>query len=224
MFFRFIPILIAVAPILAINICYLIAASFEHVAWCFPYLDGCTSISATGRHAPENFIYRATMLPIAVFMGLYWVLNYYWLIELGDRLRWPRLTILFLGVIAAFFLVLYTTVLGAIGDIYQTQRRIGVTIYFSFTYLSQLLITSRLWHLKKKRGQVRLGRVPEAQLLLCSAMLLLGLISIPLSVVEPQADNIIEWNFALLLSLYYLTTYYGWKNTGFELKFFLNTP
>ena len=222
MFFRIIPLIISLVPLLTINISFLIAASLEHIPSCFPYLDGCTSISSTGRQPPENYVFRAAMMPVAVFMALYWVLNYHWLRVLGDKVRWPRIAILILGIVAAIFLISYTTVLGAIGEIYQTQRRIGVTVFFSFTFLAQLILTSRLWELKKKYALDSLGQVPETQLLLCSTMLLLGLISIPLSIITPGADNIIEWNFALLVNMHYLTSYFGWKNTAFDIHFAVN--
>lgn len=217
--FRLIPVVIALVPIVTINVCYLLAAYFEHVSWCIPYLDGCTSISATGRSAPESYVFRATILPLSIFLLIYWVLNYHWLLVLGDKKRWPAVFILCLGVISSICLILYTTVLGSIGDIFQLQRRIGATIYFSFTFLAQLIITSRLWDLKKQKIVATLGIVPEIQLLLCSTMFVVGLISIPLSVLAPDADNIIEWNFALLLYANFLPSYAGWKSTQFNIHY-----
>ena len=190
--FRYIPILIFVVPILAINVCYFVAASLEHVAWCIPYLEGCTSISATGRNPPESYIYRASIMPTAVLMGLYWIFNYHWLSVLGDKKTWAKLTILILGISASVFLILYTTMLGAIDDTYQILRRIMVTSYFSSTFLAQLILTSRVWNLKKYHKVMNLGWLPETQVLLCSLMLGLGLLSIPLNAYVTNADNIVE--------------------------------
>ena len=73
---NFLPLLTALLPALAINFCYLLAASQGHVPWCIPYLEGCTSISATGRQAPESYLFRALIIPTAVLLVFYWRLSH----------------------------------------------------------------------------------------------------------------------------------------------------
>ena len=46
----------AVAPIVFIHLTYLISAAQGYVPWCIPYIDSCTSISATGRHGIAFFL------------------------------------------------------------------------------------------------------------------------------------------------------------------------
>ena len=75
---NFIPVITAVVPAVAVHVCYLLAAQSGHVPWCFPYIDSCTSISAVGRKSPESHLFRATIIPTAVFMMIYWRLNYEW--------------------------------------------------------------------------------------------------------------------------------------------------
>ena len=60
---RALPLWAAVVPLVTVNVCYLIAVGMEHVPACIPYLSGCTSVSSTGRIAPESLIFRAGMLP-----------------------------------------------------------------------------------------------------------------------------------------------------------------
>ena len=45
----FVPVVVALLPLAAIHLCYLLAAYLGHVPWCLPYVDSCTSISAAGR-------------------------------------------------------------------------------------------------------------------------------------------------------------------------------
>ena len=49
-----------------------------------------------------------------------------------------------LGVTGALFMVLYVVFLGTDGTAYEFMRRYGVTVYFSFTALAQLLLAARL--------------------------------------------------------------------------------
>ena len=162
-----IPVITGFIPIAVVVVCYLIAANLGHVPWCNPLLDGCTSISATGRRGPESYIFRATMIPAAVMMMLYWVLNYRWLRSLGDPPRQATRIALMLGILAGGFLILYTTVLGSIGEIYRIQRRIGVSMFFFFTYLTQLIMVSRLFSLRARFPELPFGKLPQLQLGLC---------------------------------------------------------
>src|SRR4030067_2814682 len=133
-------LLTGILPIISANIAYLVAAQLGHLSWCIPYLDGCASISATGRQAPESLFFRATMIPAAVLMMAYWRLNYEWLLINGDRNSLAGVAMLWLGTTAAVFLVIYTVALGHIGEEYALPRRIGGTLFFGFSYLVQLLL------------------------------------------------------------------------------------
>ncbi len=68
---RIVPLLAALLPFFAVHVTFLVAASYNLVDWCNPYLDSCTSISATGRKPPASYLFRAMMLPSAVIMMAY---------------------------------------------------------------------------------------------------------------------------------------------------------
>ena len=80
-----IPLVTALLPAAAVHVCYLLAAHLGHLSWCFPYFPDCVSISATGRHSPESFVFRAAIIPTAVFMVIYWKLGQEWLKTLGTE-------------------------------------------------------------------------------------------------------------------------------------------
>ncbi len=77
--FSFVPLITALLPAIGVHVSYLLAAQFGHVPWCFPYIDSCTSISAVGRESPESYIFRASIIPTAIFMMVYWRLSREWL-------------------------------------------------------------------------------------------------------------------------------------------------
>lgn len=187
-------------PIIAIHSTYLVAATEGHVPWCFPYVDSCTSISATGRHGTAWWLFKATMLPYAVLLLLFWR-------GMGDRLsaigdsRAAAAWIRGMGTIAAIFLVVYTVALGAVGDFYQLQRRIGIILYFSMTAFSQLLFTWRLGRLEIR------DRTRPWHLGICYSFLLIGVFSLALDASIDNYDDFedaFEWVLALIMHCYFL--------------------
>ena len=57
-------------PMVVINLCYLISATVGHIPLCFPYWEGCTSISAAGRYGLMYFMFKGTMIPAGALVCL----------------------------------------------------------------------------------------------------------------------------------------------------------
>lgn len=208
----------ALLPLFAIHLCYVVAAAAGHVDWCFPYLHSCTSISATGRKPPEFFLFKALMLPAAVLIAAYWMLACEWLLQLGCTARRRRRVVWTMGAAGAVGLILYCVMLGAIGEAYQLQRRIGVTAFFGFSYLGHLLLT---WLLYQIDAVCRVhARWLSVLLYLGLLMLGVGLLSIALGAAMPQRydrmEDAFEWIFVLLLCLYVLAVGELWRRTDFR--------
>lgn len=206
-------------PLLVVHACYLLSAGAGLIPGCIPYLTGCTSISAAGRHGTGFFLFKAGMIPAAVLMGTYWWLARRWLLALGHPDDTPTRIIVALGVISAAFLVLYTVYLGSKGDFYNLMRRFGVNVHLSFGALAQMLLVRELARLRPD-GPVR--RALRAKLMLLAALLTLGLASIPVGhfvADKDRAENVIEWWFAALTSSYYLLSAAAWRATGFRARF-----
>jgi len=208
-------------PILAIHTTYLIAAIGGHVPWCIPYINSCTSISATGRQVPEFFVFKATMIPAAMLMMLFWFLCYQWLLSGGYRRGISARSIPIVGTVAALFLILYTTMLGASGDLYQLERRVGVIIYFTFTYLAQLLFTYHMGKLNRQRHFFS-SRIYHFLVGLNTAVLSIGLLSLILQLTMVDYDSVedaFEWIIALLIHVYFFGIYAAWRRTEFAISF-----
>ncbi len=215
-----IPLVTALLPIVSINIAYIIAVSLDHVPSCFVYFEGCTTISSTGRAAPESLWFRATIIPTAVLTMMCWRLIGGWLKCLEKESYQGSAKIQILGILAGAFLIMYTVALGFIGPEYVIQRRIGVTLFFGFTFLAQLFLAQRLWILAKKTPDVYPRKLALIKIILCWFILIVGLISIPISnaIGTDEPENIVEWVFSLLLYCYFLLVYLGWKATGFTAR------
>lgn len=200
---------VGIAPIIAINLNYVIAASEGFVPWCNPYWDSCTSISATGRHGLAFIFFKATMLPIAALYAVYWH-------QLHAQLRragYLGNAILRLGYLSVLALCLYVITLGLVGDSFQLSRRIGIIFYFTFTYLCQLLAIYQIYTLNIRLTGLRL------QLLLSILILCLGLLTLVLGIVLENYndyEDAFEWNIALLLQLGFLLSWWGWRNHSYS--------
>ena len=206
-------------PVIVVHLCYLVSLQAGHVPACIPYLSGCTSISAAGRHGAAYFIFKGGMIPAAVAMGTYWVLSRRWLLALGGADTRAARIMVALGVVSAAFLILYSVYLGSKGDFYSLMRRYGVNIHLSFGALAQILLTRELLRLPPAAAR-RLGAgLIRAKFVLVAALLLLGLASIPADHILPGgklAVNVIEWWFAAGMATYYLLSAWGWRATGFS--------
>ena len=205
-------------PLLVVNLSYIGSAAGGLVPTCVPYLQGCTSISASGRYGLAYFFFKAGMIPAAVLLAAYWVLSRRWLLTIGDDDSRMARVMVTVGCISAVFLILYTVFLGSKGDFYNLMRRFGVTIYFSFSVLAQMMLLSRLRRICERDDAILPGWVYRGKLILVGSLLLLGLGSIPISnfvADKARPENAVEWMFALLMVSYYFLSWRAWRCTGF---------
>ena len=207
-------------PIVSVHLTYLISASQGFVPWCIPYVDSCVSISATGRYGAAFFLFKGTMIPAAMLLMAFWFLSFLWLRRLGDHGRYPT-AIFYIGVIGAIFLIVYTVALGAAGETLRLQRRIGITIYFAFTFFSQLLMTYRLGVLKDTKIRIYLQMISYTVLAVGLCTVALGLL---LDNYEQDYENAFEWVAALLIHLYFLVIWYAWRQDKLGFRLSLKDP
>lgn len=212
-FYRYLPLLTGLMPIVAIHLTYVVAATEGFVPWCNPYIDSCTSISATGRHGTAWWIFKAAMLPYAVLLVVFWRYAGDELARIGDTGRTPMM-IRRMGTIAAIFLVVYTVALGAAGEYFQLQRRIGIVLYFSMTAFAELLYTWRLGKLEVP------DRTRPFHLSICVSFLVIGLFSLYLDATlgdgYDDLEDAFEWVLALIMQCYFLVMFFTWKQPAFQ--------
>ncbi len=211
------PLWAAVVPLVTFNVCYLVAIGLEHVPACIPYISGCTSVSSTGRMAPESLILRAGMLPTAVILALFWHRCSTFL-ELGGQSGLRLITLRVLGVTAALSLIIYAVTLGFEGDVYRQLRRSGINGFALSTFLAQLLLvfsyrpmriaaTDKLW---------------RWLIILCVALPLLSVASeVAKWAGAPRhgANNTVAGNACVVASAYYAVVARIWWQHGFSSQF-----
>ena len=195
----------ALLPVVCVNLNQALSVAGGYIPACYPYWEGCTSISSTGRHGWSYGLFKAMMLPHSVLLVLLWRRLHGWL-SAGERLAGRRIrrTVLVAGLLGAAFLVLYTVFLGSSGDIYRLMRRYGVFVFFLGTFIAQIVATRRL-------AKLRLPGVAVAVRAQVAMLLLMGVLAVaevPLGkfgLADNVAENIIEWNFSLLMQCWFVT-------------------
>tara|TARA_R110002072_G_scaffold108092_5_gene234814 strand:+ start:1846 stop:2526 length:681 start_codon:yes stop_codon:yes gene_type:complete len=202
-------------PLVTIHTTFAVSVLEGHISWCIPYWDSCTSISRTGRYGTSYFIFKGTMLPAAILGILFWILNGRWLLQLGATSR-GRPWVPWLGFVGCTSLAAYTLALGHEGDGFNLIRRIGVVLYFSLTFIAQLLISSAL------KGHPRWHAQGRRLLRLCGLILAVGILSVILTAVVPevysQIDDAFEWGLAFLINLHAIWVAVLWKRSHFRAR------
>lgn len=210
MVIRSLLLITALGPVIGINLAYWIGVNADVLPACFPYIDGCTSISSTGRYPPGDRLFRAVMLPQSVLLAVTWYVAVLWLRSLSSGKRSGN-AVLFFGLIGAAALILYVSYLGTKEPFYELMRRFGIYLYFIGTVFAQMILTLSL-----QRSPVR-----QAMLWILAIPWLLGILNFAqksLRAEPARMENAIEWIVSLLIQAWFLLLYLAWRNTGFRIS------
>lgn len=189
-------VLAGVLPVVSVNAAYLvnIALGFEA---CFPYLEGCASVSRAVRSGVGLWLFKVVAIPSMLLMWLAWNSLEALKFRVADK---QAGLIRALGKTGALFFIVYALWLGTDGELYRWMRRYGVVFYFAGTGLAHLLLARQVLGQGGSGG----GRLYVTVVSLTWAV---GVASafkrrlITDEVFLDRVENALEWNFALLLSL-----------------------
>lgn len=190
-----------VVPALAVVACTMLSMHQGLVPSCVPFVDGCTTVSATGRHGAPYFIFKALVIPGGVLLMAFWLIAGLWCLHLQRRLA--SIALLGAGIGGGLFLILYATFLGSDGLWYDWLRRFGARMFFTLTAFAQLLLTAAAWH---GLAQSRRPQALHGMLWLCLLQLIIGVTSLPAPWLLENPDavqNIVEWNYGLAMLLFF---------------------
>ncbi len=213
--FRFLPLFAGVVPIAGIAAAYWLNVEAGLLPACMPLLDGCTSISATGRMMPGSMPFRAVLLPQAALLAFLWWFSVRWLEQVSPESR-AGTPILICGATGAIALVLYVTFLGTEQPFYEFMRRFGIYFYFLGTGLSQILLTLALSP----------SRLRATMLWVIGTPLVMGLINLAQKLLLADSngiENSIEWASALLMQLWFVLLFVAWRRTGIGVTVYVDS-
>jgi hypothetical protein len=206
MLVRILPLIAAIAPLIGINVAYWIGANNEVLPSCIPYIDGCTSISSTGRYPPGDRLFRAILLPQSTVLALTWYFAVLWLKTLHPAARYGSI-ILVSGLVGAIALVLYVSYLASNDPFYEIMRSYGVYLYFGGTALAQLILSLSLDRSPMQRAMVWITVTPWA----------LGVLNLVQKEVLGSLnsnENRIEWIASLFMQVWFVLLWINWRRSG----------
>jgi len=198
---RYLPFYGALLPLLTFNVCYLVAAVLDHVPICIPYLEGCTSVSSTGRAAPESLIFKAGMFLSAAVLGLLWLRTSTFLRANGVTLF--RVNVLrATATLAVVSLVIYAATLGMQEAEYRALRRIGINGFALGNMLTSIIFLVLYRPLRTSATDTAFRWLVGV----CIGLPLLGVfaeIAKSLGLPRRPVNNAAAWNASLLIAAYY---------------------
>lgn len=208
MLIRALPLIACLIPLVGINIAYWIGADNNVLPSCIPYLDGCTSISSTGRHPPGDRLFRAMLLPQSAVLAMTWYFAVLWLKSVRPDSR-AGPVVLTSGVVGAVALILYVSYLASNDPFYEVMRRYGIYFYFVGTALAQLVLSLALDKSPIQRAMVWVTVTP----------FLLGLVNIGQKALLGSLnsnENRIEWIASLLMQVWFVLLWLAWRKSRFS--------
>lgn len=222
MLIRWLPLLAGLLPFFAAYIAYWIGVRADVLPACIPIIDGCVSISATGRNPPGSFLFRAVMLPQSVLLLMTWYFAVVWLRSLDNNV--PRAIVAGIhvsSIVGALSLILYVTFLGTTEAFYEFMRRIGIYFYFLGTVTAEILVVSALLRIQAVQRHPELRTLSRLMLMLCLLPFALGLLNLYLKATLDNADaseNIIEWIASTSMQGYLVVLFFSLRMSRFTLS------
>lgn len=193
---------------------FALGVAFDVLPDCNPIIDGCRSISATGRQPPGSFLFRAIMLPQGVLLGLLWYLSVQWLRQLQPKPhRGLCYAIYAAGLVNMLALIIYVTFLSTTEPIYEFMRRTG--IYFGFLGMAAAQLLVAIGMLPSQ-----LRKYAKVMLAIGVVVLVLGILNLVLksTLADPDpAENRIEWIATILMQLWFFVLFVAWRRTSFDI-------
>ena len=153
-----------------------------------PLIDGCTSISKVGRYGTSFYLYKLFIIPSVILLIIFWYqINIY--IHKSNFL-------FSLAIVSSVFLIVYLIALGFDGNIYRFMREIGIFVFFILTPVCQVWLTISI-----SNEKIKAKNILYILIFLYLVCLVSYLFILPLD--NANYENIIEWNFALFIFLFF---------------------
>ena len=184
-----------------------------------PLIYGETSISNIVKRYPVKLVFKPLMFLSAFLMIIYW---FFYNKVLNNIFQVKRINIfLIFGILSAIFLFLHVYFLGQKyeAEIFNKIRRSYIVFFILFEILAQAYLLKIIW---KKRNDLKNYFNQRILISKLSFVIFVALISFTILTIlifknlSAKVDYILEWNYFLILLIYYLLSFLIWKKSSFR--------
>jgi len=178
-----------------------------------PFLYGETSISNLVKRFPINYIFKSFLYLSAILMIFYWK---YYNNFFNNVLNCKKNKFFIFGICSAIFLFFHVLFLGIEYDnkLFQKLRRLIIVLFIFSELGAQLLLGIDLY--KKKDALMKyctrgIIHLKYYFVLILSFMTLIFIIFLAIFKPGYVFNNVLEWNYFIVLLLFYLLSFFLWK-------------
>ena len=205
-----------IIPLITVFACLGVAIAFNVYEPCNPFINGCYTISRIGRSHPGVLIFKPMML-ITVIMIIAYSFEHVRIFKKFLISKVYLNLILLFGLVSAACLLIYILFLGVEGsEVWKFMRRGGIFIYIISLVFSQFFIA--LSYMKIKDDYQVIVSFQAIKVTFCHSFMVVifGFVLFLftnrfLQLTTWNTRIIIEWNYFLFMSLFFLNTYFVWK-------------
>lgn len=213
-FGQFIALATFVLSIGTIAVTYWVGTTQGTAVLCNPFIDGCTDITHTGMKGDAGFIFRGGMIAACAFFLIWWQVCRTWLSSysttMGKKIALNAMQ--FFGVLAALGLLAGTAVL--LPEKAATHWGVhvrGANLFFQGMLLA-LTISYVLTFKARKQGLVVPSFLVKSVLMGILWFMFIAFTGVTVGVELSNGKRIIEWWATLFIGLYFLSSFWDWKN------------
>ena len=179
-----------------------------------PFFYGETSISNIAKRFPLNLIFKPFLFISSLLMIIYWFYTKKIILAFNKS---EKIEIYYiLGVLSGVFLFLHVFFLGSEieNEIFKKLRRYIIAFFILFELMAQFFLIKRLLGIKELINSFINNFVLKLKLFFVLFFLSITTIILCFLIIyefPKEVDYIIEWNYFVILSFYYLLTFSLWK-------------
>ena len=181
-----------------------------------PFIYGETSISNIAKRYPLYLIFKPLLFIASILMVLYWIYTRK-VISFFNKNKNLDSYFIF-GVFSGVFLFLHVLFLGSEfnNEFLNKIRRFYIIFFILFELTAQYLLIKRLFELK-----ISIINYINPLFLFIKRFFVISFLTITIIILfilsiynlPKNVDYVIEWNYFVILSIYYLFTYFLWRRS-----------
>tara|TARA_B100001540_G_C15726432_1_gene605530 strand:- start:222 stop:1268 length:1047 start_codon:yes stop_codon:yes gene_type:complete len=179
-----------------------------------PIIYGETSISNIVKRHPVKYIFKPLLFISFIIMIFYWI---YYNKILNKLLEQEKINYFFVfGILSALFLLFHVYFLGTVfeNEVLAKIRRSLIVFFILFELLAQAFLIKELFYKKDKIIKYLHKSILYLKLIFVLTVCFASVLIIAILIIynlDSKADYILEWNYFLILLIFYFLSSIMWK-------------